>query len=745
MEGLERYKEIKELGKGAQGTVVLAFDTMLERQVAIKSLHTSLTENDVHKKRFKEESKILASISNHPSIITIYEFIVNDSGCHLIMEYFDGHPLDTYIQNITGPIEEVKAIAIFSQILDAMKYLHQKKIIHRDIKPSNIMINKEGKVQLLDFGIAKNTENDPSLTVVGESAGYTPMYMSPEHCNGAQITNQSDIYSLGVTLWQMLTGVAPYEGLTQGQIYMKVASEPLPSVQSVYEHVSVKMNAVVQKATHKTPKNRYKTCNAFLKAINDVKNHINSPETVFLHKLSVKIENDLEGDILMNHFAHKGSEYAESFAANTPITIVVEKDGYKKFEKTLFLSNSEHLDIALQKDRIDIALSITKLKEKLTPYFKGIKPNLIILFSYLKLTSALVFQNIQLKLKKKQPEFVAESISNLSEIKSNRTKEVTRIKRHKKEFLVYFLILLIFLTTLISLISTSPITRVDETFLEPENSPVSEKGIYNKGTVVDEDNSPLPGASVLEKGTKNGTETDFDGKFSLNAKFESGVLLISFIGYKTLELPYSSAKINIGSIQLEKDGETDKPIEDVDSTQLMKQQEVERLAERRRIAEANRLAERRRIAEANRLAEIRRLELINKERKDFYDSKTIYDNIDSYSGTFKNNTSPSDSYFVTAKKTGKYKLELKVFSYKYKKLINRFIIKGQIKNQELRYNNKDVLFTQYGYKTRDGVRCHRIDIRRGPAKSNLGNKTWEIKRKYLGNGNEKRIRLIDKD
>ena len=351
MEELERYKSIKELGKGAQGTVILAYDTILERQVAIKSLHTSLTESDLHKKRFKEESKILASISNHSSIITIHEFIVNDSGCHLIMEYFDGQPLDNYIKNVTGPIEEVKAIAIFSQILDAMKYLHQKKIIHRDIKPSNIMINKEGKVQLLDFGIAKNTENDPSLTVVGESAGYTPMYMSPEHCNGAQITNQSDIYSLGVTLWQMLTGVAPYEGLTQGQIYMKVASEPLPSVQSVYEHVSVKMNAVVQKATHKTPKNRYKTCNAFLKAINDVKNHINSPETVFLHKLSIKIENDLEGDILMNNFAHKGSEYAESFAANTPITIVVEKDGYKKFEKTLFLSDSKHLDILLEKDK----------------------------------------------------------------------------------------------------------------------------------------------------------------------------------------------------------------------------------------------------------------------------------------------------------------------------------------------------------------------------------------------------------
>jgi len=367
MKGLERYTKIREIGKGAQGTVILALDTVLGRQVAIKSLHNSLIENDLHKKRFKEEAKTLASISNHPSIITIYEFIVNDSGCHLIMEYFDGHPLDTFIQNITGPIQETQAIDIFSQVLEAMKYLHQKKIIHRDIKPSNIMVNKEGKVQLLDFGIAKNTENDPSLTIVGESAGYTPMYMSPEHCNGEKITNQSDIYSLGVTLWQMLTGIAPYENLTQGQIYIKVAKEPLPSVQSVYEHVSLKMNNVVQKATDKAPKNRYKNCNAFLKDINDVKNHINSPETIFLHKLSIKIEDDLDANISINNHSYFGSEFSEPFTSNEPIVIIIQKNGYKKIEKILHLINSEHLDIKLKKNRFNIAPIFLEINEKSGP------------------------------------------------------------------------------------------------------------------------------------------------------------------------------------------------------------------------------------------------------------------------------------------------------------------------------------------------------------------------------------------
>ena len=496
MKGLERYTKIREIGKGAQGTVILALDTVLGRQVAIKSLHNSLIENDLHKKRFKEEAKTLASISNHPSIITIYEFIVNDSGCHLIMEYFDGHPLDTFIQNITGPIQETQAIDIFSQVLEAMKYLHQKKIIHRDIKPSNIMVNKEGKVQLLDFGIAKNTENDPSLTIVGESAGYTPMYMSPEHCNGEKITNQSDIYSLGVTLWQMLTGIAPYENLTQGQIYIKVAKEPLPSVQSVYEHVSLKMNNVVQKATDKAPKNRYKNCNAFLKDIKDVKNHIKELPTFFLHKLSIKIEDDLDANISINNHSYFGSEFSEPFTSNEPIVIIIQKNGYKKIEKILHLINPEHLDIKLKKNRFNIAPIFLEINEKSAPYLKNIKPNLISIFTYLKLTSLLIFTNIQLKLNKNKPELVSESNSNLSKIKGNIITEAKQIKLHKKEFLAYSLFFFISLFTLISLISNSPVQDVPETpIIHPlveevkDEDPVSEDldVLSETEEIVDED------------------------------------------------------------------------------------------------------------------------------------------------------------------------------------------------------------------------------------------------------------------
>jgi serine/threonine protein kinase len=119
MEGLERYKKIKDLGEGAQGNVIHAWDTLLERNVAIKSLHMSLTSDTLHVKRFKEEAKTLASLG-HPSIVGVYEYIANSSGCHLMMEYFEGHPLDLYIRNVTGPNPEERTIDIFIKVLESV-------------------------------------------------------------------------------------------------------------------------------------------------------------------------------------------------------------------------------------------------------------------------------------------------------------------------------------------------------------------------------------------------------------------------------------------------------------------------------------------------------------------------------------------------------------------------------------------------------------------------------------------------
>ena len=388
MKGLERYKKIKNLGEGAQGNVVLSEDTLLGRKVAIKSLHQSLISDVIHVKRFEEEAKTLANF-RHDNIINVYDIIANNEGCHLIMEYFEGYPLNQYIKNVTGPIPENKAVDIFIMILDAMSYIHKKNIIHRDIKPSNIMINDKSDIRLLDFGIAKNTEKDAMLTQIGGSAGYTPMYMSPEHCNGTKITKYSDIYSLGVTLWQILTGKAPYEAFTQGQIYLKVANEPLPSAQSIYPNVSKEINQIVQKATKKNPKDRFSSCHNFKNELLKLKNNKKSSPTL------------------------------------------------KK---------------VLENKKLELSSIIKEIKNRIIPYLNNVKPNLINLFVFLKLNSFWAIDTLKLKLNKNQTETIKLIRKKRNLTKKAIDKSSKSVKPHKKEYATYLLILCLFIISIISMI-----------------------------------------------------------------------------------------------------------------------------------------------------------------------------------------------------------------------------------------------------------------------------------------------------
>lgn len=396
MKGLEKYENIKSLGEGAQGTVVLARDSMLGRRVAIKSLHPSLLEDPLHVQRFEEEAKTLAGLE-HPFIVTVYEYVANSSGCHLMMEYFEGHPLDNYIRNISGPIPEATAIDIFIKVLDAMSYIHKKKIIHRDIKPSNIMINDLSEIRLLDFGIAKNTENDLTLTKIGSSAGYTPMYMSPEHCNGNTISKYSDIYSLGVTLWQMVTGKAPYEGFTQGQIYMKVANDPLPSIQSMYPkvpEVSLRMNEVIQKATNKASEKRYQSCDTFKKDLMLLKEHLKDLPTIFIQNKTVV-------------------------------------DPVPDPEQTIGTLQNV----------------VNKMRQTVVPPIKNIGPNLALLFNYLKhgfhwaVNSALLIRH------KANPESINTIDGKISATRSAIKTTQRSIVLQKKEYAAYILLLALFFTS----------------------------------------------------------------------------------------------------------------------------------------------------------------------------------------------------------------------------------------------------------------------------------------------------------
>ncbi len=265
---IQNYEIISLIGEGGMGNVYLAEDKKVGRKVAIKIILPHLAKNEHVRDRFIMEAKTMARLQ-HVNIVTLYDYVVNEEGLFLIMEYVDGNPLDEYIQNIGKAIDEDLAIEVTKQVVSACDHAHSKGVVHRDIKPGNIIINKEGTVKILDFGIAKIIDGEVSkLTKTGLQIG-TVYYMSPEQVQGGEITAQTDIYSIGVTLYQMVTAINPYKQFsTEFQIYKKIVDEPLADVRDIHSELSPFINVVIQKATEKKPENRFKNCEEFLDMLN---------------------------------------------------------------------------------------------------------------------------------------------------------------------------------------------------------------------------------------------------------------------------------------------------------------------------------------------------------------------------------------------------------------------------------------------------------------------------------------------
>jgi serine/threonine protein kinase len=356
---MKNYIIEKTLGEGAQGTVLLARDKKIGRLVAIKSLHPNLISDVTNRERFIEEIKILDELKGHPSIVTLYHYEADENNYNMYMEYFKGTPLDEYIKNTSGPIAEINTIDIILQILEGIDFMHKKNIIHRDIKPSNILINEFFKIKLIDFGISKNNQVNSKLTILGNGVGGSPMYMSPEHISDEPITFKTDIYSLGVTLWQMLTGVAPYEGMPIGVIYKKILSEPLKDIQSVYLHVSKKMNEIVQKATNKNPEERYHTCRNFIEDLKELKYILIKEQTETVHKknINIIIKNTKNAKIKINSKEHFGDTASCNLFPGEELKIIVKKKGYQSYRNNLIVGKEDiELEVVLNKDKKPIIL-----------------------------------------------------------------------------------------------------------------------------------------------------------------------------------------------------------------------------------------------------------------------------------------------------------------------------------------------------------------------------------------------------
>lgn len=258
------YRVVRLLGSGGMGSVYLAVNTNIDQQVAIKVLRPEFAHNAELRAKFKKEAELLCSL-DHPGIVKFLNYVETPQGVFLIMEYVKGITLEEYIKHKNGLIVESKAYPMLKEILEAFEYAHSKGIVHQDIKPSNIIIQEDGHIKIMDFGIARIiSESQQKGTVMG-----TPEYMSPEQIYGKEVDGRSDIYSLGVLIHNMLTGKAPYDStrLTEQEIKRRVVKEELPRMIEYYPYVSEKIQKVVDKSTQKIPEARYQNCGEMKTAI----------------------------------------------------------------------------------------------------------------------------------------------------------------------------------------------------------------------------------------------------------------------------------------------------------------------------------------------------------------------------------------------------------------------------------------------------------------------------------------------
>ncbi|MEN6623583.1 MAG: serine/threonine-protein kinase [Smithella sp.] len=258
-----QYKILEKIGEGGMGVIYKGEHSTLHQIVAIKALPSSLSSNPDIRERFLREATIQAKIF-HPNIVNILNFFEFDGNYYIVMEYVDGETLESMIKRM-GLIPPDRCISLFEQISVGIAFAHSRGIIHRDIKPSNIMVNVEGKVKIMDFGIAK-VSGGLNLTKTGSKVG-TVWYMSPEQIKGYPADVTTDIYSLGVTLFEMITGRVPFNADSEYEV-MKGIVETRPSSPKIfYPYIPESMDKAILKALAKSPRDRFQSVTEFAAAL----------------------------------------------------------------------------------------------------------------------------------------------------------------------------------------------------------------------------------------------------------------------------------------------------------------------------------------------------------------------------------------------------------------------------------------------------------------------------------------------
>jgi serine/threonine-protein kinase len=269
LERLGKYDIRGVLGKGAMGIVYKGFDPQIERPVAIKTIRKDTVDPDLAAQflwRFRNEAKAAGRLS-HPNIVAVYEYGEDESVAYIAMEYVEGTGLREYLNRRTA-FDFAQLVDLMTQLLDALEFAHRNGVVHRDIKPSNLIVTDRGRLKVADFGVAR-IEMQSNLTTAGMVIG-TPSYMSPEQCQGGAIDARSDIFSAGVVLYELLTGVKPFRGAVEAIAYKICREEPTPPSELSGMKLPAAVDQMVATALAKDRNARFASARAFNEALRAV-------------------------------------------------------------------------------------------------------------------------------------------------------------------------------------------------------------------------------------------------------------------------------------------------------------------------------------------------------------------------------------------------------------------------------------------------------------------------------------------
>jgi tRNA A-37 threonylcarbamoyl transferase component Bud32 len=260
----DRYEVEELVGTGGMSSVFRAHDRLLDRKVALKVLHQQYSEDEEYIERFRREARAVAALS-HPNIVTVIDRGEHDGRQFIVFEYIDGENLKALIQR-RGPAPVPTALELAMQIARGLSFAHQQGLVHRDVKPQNILLNGDGQAKVTDFGIARSLDVQHGMTQTGTVLG-TSDYIAPEQAQGQRVDEHTDVYSLGVVLYEMLTNEVPFPGENFVAVAMRHINEEPPPVRDKRPDVSPRLEAAVQRAMAKRPEDRFQTMADFCREL----------------------------------------------------------------------------------------------------------------------------------------------------------------------------------------------------------------------------------------------------------------------------------------------------------------------------------------------------------------------------------------------------------------------------------------------------------------------------------------------